>query len=1432
MTEEKILLVEDEGIEAIDIKGTLESFGYQVPYVASRGEEAVEKALEIMPDLILMDITLKGDLNGIETVSKLKDLNIPVIYLTAHSDDVTVQKAKLTEPYGYLIKPYDPLELKFAIELALYKSNQEKKLKESEENFKALAENANEGIIIATGEGIHVYANQMAAEITGYTIEELLKTSMADLAHHEEINKHMGRYESFIKGETISPTSETSLVRKEGDVIPVEFTAAKTVWKGQPAVIALFRDISKRKKDEKEFQRAVEKELQESEELNYLTLSNISDAVFITDSEGKFIFICPNVDVIFGYSFLEVEKMGNISKLFGEGELFKPAELGRLGEIQNIEHDIIDKAGETHNLLVNIKNVSIKGGKHLYTCRDITKRKNAEDALKKYYVELEHHVEERTAELNETNRELQAISKCNQAMLRAVDEETLLKDVCSIICDEAGYRLAWVGYAEQDDAKTIRPVAWAGYDSGYIENAKLSWSEDTEHGRGPAGMVIRSGELVYVQDFKTDSLMTPWRENALQRGYRSGIALPLKDKKGKTFGVLLIYSAKPNAVNPDEIKLMKELSEDLAFGINTLGEQKALRNAEGSLRHERELLSQITETSPVGITMVNQEGQVIFANRQAEEVLGLKKDEITRRMYNAPEWYITDYDGNPFPDEELPFSRVMFTGKPVYGVQHAIKLDEDMLYLSINGAPIFNHEGKIDSVVLTIEDITQRKDTEEKLKTSEERMRLTLEVTQIGLWDWNVKNDEWYTSPTYYSMMGYEPRSGPGDRAEWLERVHPEDRARVKEKIDNVLIQNFNSYEYEARMRHADGTYRWVSVAGFSIERDRHGNATRILGIRMDINDRKQAEEALRESEEKYRTIFEESFDGLFVTSPEGKILDMNKKGIEMFGYDTKEEILRLDLEKDVYANPEDRKRILAMVNKERSAEYEIVVKKKNGDTMITKCSLTAVKDEDGVITSYRGIIRDITQQKKDEESIIKAKEEWENTFEAVPDLIAILDNNFKVVRTNKAMADRLGVDPEEAVGVTCYEVVHGLNEPPSFCPFRKLLEDGEEHTAEVHEDRLGGDFIVSVSPLHDSDGKLLGSVHVARDITGRKKMEEELQESEEFLRNIVENIPSMVFVKNAEDLSFKIVNKVGEIYFGHPGSELIGKNDYDFFPKNEADFFTQKDREVLQSNELLEIPEETIETKKLGSRLLHTKKIPLLDKEGNPQYLLGISEDITEFKLAIDALKRSLKEKDALLSEIHHRVKNNMQIISSLLNLQSQFVANDEIVDVLHESQNRIKVMANIHEKLYLSEDLNRINFSYYIPGILDGLFQSYSVKKGQIVPIFEVKNIMLNIETAVPCGLIISELISNSLKYAFPDERKGEIRVAIKAHGSKYDLIISDNGVGFPADVDFRNTNTLGLQLVNNLVEQIEGEITLDKSHGTEFKITFEELKYTKRI
>jgi len=218
------------------------------------------------------------------------------------------------------------------------------------------------------------------------------------------------------------------------------------------------------------------------------------------------------------------------------------------------------------------------------------------------------------------------------------------------------------------------------------------------------------------------------------------------------------------------------------------------------------------------------------------------------------------------------------------------------------------------------------------------------------------------------------------------------------------------------------------------------------------------------------------------------------------------------------------------------------------------------------------------------------------------------------------------------------------------------------------------------------------------------------------------------------------------------------------------------------------------------------------------------LQQEITERKHVEKQLNVSLEEKEILLKEIHHRAKNNMQIISSLLGLQSWYIKDERILEIFSELQHRIKSMALIHEKLYISEDLSRVELSDYIKSLTANLFSMYRVGMADVTLKQDIKDVYLDIKRAIPCGLIINELVLNSLKHAFPDGKKGEIVVKMYAdRRKKHTLIVRDTGVGFPEGLDFRNTETLGMRLVGDLVKQLKGTIKLDIKGGSTFRITF---------
>ncbi|MBS1258578.1 MAG: hypothetical protein MAG551_01637 [Candidatus Scalindua arabica] len=239
-------------------------------------------------------------------------------------------------------------------------------------------------------------------------------------------------------------------------------------------------------------------------------------------------------------------------------------------------------------------------------------------------------------------------------------------------------------------------------------------------------------------------------------------------------------------------------------------------------------------------------------------------------------------------------------------------------------------------------------------------------------------------------------------------------------------------------------------------------------------------------------------------------------------------------------------------------------------------------------------------------------------------------------------------------------------------------------------------------------------------------------------------------------------------------------------------------------------------------------------DEKGTITNYVAVKEDITERKKAEDQIKASLREKEVLLKEIHHRVKNNMQIISSLLNLQLESIEDENIRQILKESRNRVKSMALVHEKLYQTKDLSRIDFGEYMRSLTASLLRAFGVNTDRVQLVNDIDEVFLDVNKAIPCGLITNEIVSNSIKYAFSDSATGVIKVSmhkisdcgfrdLNPQSEIVELVISDNGVGLPEGLDFRHTKTLGMELVNTLVGQLDGSIEYVNINGAEFKITF---------
>ena len=323
----------------------------------------------------------------------------------------------------------------------------------------------------------------------------------------------------------------------------------------------------------------------------------------------------------------------------------------------------------------------------------------------------------------------------------------------------------------------------------------------------------------------------------------------------------------------------------------------------------------------------------------------------------------------------------------------------------------------------------------------------------------------------------------------------------------------------------------------------------------------------------------------------------------------------------------------------------------------------------------------------------------------------------------------------------------------------------------------------------------------------------------------IIESIGDGVIVLDSQDLIIDL-NPSAQYLMGCTASEKIGQSIKAVWPGLSDSVLSDS----VESTDRESVTQEIGVDVKGEPRIFDIRASSLLDWRGRINNRVIVVRDITERRQSDEKIRTSLREKEILLREIHHRVKNNLQIISSLLNLQSKYVRDKRDLEMMRESQDRIRSMALIHEKLYKSESLADIDSREYVTDLTRELMRLYGTKSDITLKI-EVEDVFLDIDTAIPCGLIINELVSNCLKHAFPGGKSGEITVRLRSLGEKTELLVSDNGVGIPEDMNPFEAESLGLRLVTILAEdQLEGDIGLDRSKGTSFYIKFKSERTTK--
>ncbi len=853
------------------------------------------------------------------------------------------------------------------------------------------------------------------------------------------------------------------------------------------------------------------------------------------------------------------------------------------------------------------------------------------------------------------------------------------------------------------------------------------------------------------------------------------------------------------------------------------------------------------------IAIIDNNYRVVRANRAMATKLGVTPEGcIGLTCYNI-------VHGTTKPPSFCPQRQMLKDG-----FEHTAEVCEDCLggYFIVSVSPLFDLEGKLTASIHVARDISERRVMEEALRQSEEKYRNIVETANEGIFMMNAEFKITYANKKTAEMLGYtlEEIIGRSVIDFISEECLPFARRNFEKRLHGI------NENYELKLKCKDGSPFWAFMSGRTLL-DIGGKFTGTLGMLTDINGRKQAEIELLESETHFRTLAVNSPDLITRFNRQYRHIYANPAAEISYDIPLAEIIGRTqsDLGRDIKNVKfwEENLESAFVTGKAKTIEYNIsdIGKKYYFNTKIVP------EFVDDKVVSVLTISREITGIKESEaklketlhnlDNLINERtEELQKAYDLLKESerglaeaqqMAHIGNWYQDIGTGEIywsdeMYSIFGLKPKE-LEVTSdlfLNFIHpddrdhvynymknSINGEPVDIEYRVIIADGSEHV--VHG---------KTEVIFDENNIPIRLKGIVQDITERKKAEEKLRESEEKYRNIVETASEGIGIIDNE---FKITytNKRMADMLGYTPEESIGRPIWDFL--------SEESKAIMKLNmkkKLLGI-DDSYELK-----LLHKDGLPiwtyvnsksLFDKESKFLGSVSMFTNITKRKEAEQALAEI---EIARKKEIHHRIKNNLQVISSLLDLQADKFRNkknikdSEVLEAFRESQDRVISMALIHEELYRGGGLEKLNFTQYVEELSENLFHTYTIGNNNIslTKDFESDS-FFDMDVAVPLGMLINELISNSFKHAFKGRDEGEIQIKLfreekrayfdntneNSKSTTFALTVSDNGVGIPENLDIEELDSLGLQLVTSLVDQLDGELEINRKNGTEFIIRF---------
>jgi len=1062
----RVLIVEDSERDAELNLNELQRADYEPTFLRVETPEAMSAALAAEPwDVILSDWHMpRFNAPAALAVLKKSGLNIPFIIVSGTIGEMPAVQAMKEGAHDYIMKdrlerlgPAVAREIREAEVRHQHRLSQEA-LRTMEARYRRLFEMAKDGILILDADtGMIMDANPFLIELLGFSRDQFLGKAIWDLGFFKDIVANQANFlelqkKGYIRYENLA--LETAAGRR----IEVEFVSNVYLVNHRKVVQCNISDITERKQAERQIRRTKE----EWER----TFDAVPDSIALIDTDHRITRVNQAMVARLGKTFQQVvgchcyEVVHGLSappdfcphsKLLVSGKEERAEVMEeRLGGIFDVTATPL--RNETGQLVGCV-----------HVARDITKRRKAE------------------AELWRTNRALRVITACNEVLVRADEETPLLNDICRLIVEIGGYHFAWVGFAESDEKKTVRPAAHAGDEKDYLKSARISWADD-ETGRGPTGMAIRTGKPAVVDDIRTDPRYAPWRAEVAKRGYRSSAALPLVVGDA-AIGALNVYSEFPNAFSGEEVRLLMELANNLAYGIRALRVRAAHVRAEKELQFRNVILSTQQEASLDGILVVDENARIVSYNRRFIEMWGIPPELVENKDDEPVLRFVTGKAADP----QSFFRRVQ------YLYEHRQETGRDEIPLKSGSvfdrysAPMLGADGRYFGRVWYFRDVTERKRAELALQRVNRALKVTSgcngmlirateesallrDVCQLlvagggydSAWVGFVeRKPKRVGPPVAFAGRGREQTvfaARATDPGEWECRPANVAIRTGKPCVVQCGENERNLDPWQVRMRQAG----YASAAAFPLFGEGHvlgvlsmyaenaetfaADEMRLLSEMADdlafgiqtIRARAahaKAVETLRENEERYHHLFESLYDAAFLADGKtGIILDANRQAEVLLGK-SRDEIIgshQSELHPPAQAQAYGESFDAAATQASSVTEAEVLGK----DGAIVPVSISTSKLTVGGVPLVLGLFRDITAARQAgkhlRDSALKLQQMMEGTVKAMGSALEARDpytagHERRVAELAFAIAGEMGLDEGKSEGIRIAGYVHDI---------------------------------------------------------------------------------------------------------------------------------------------------------------------------------------------------------------------------------------------------------------------------------------------------------------------------------------------------------------------------------------------------------------------